>query len=490
MARRGRPPKNQGGVGNMSIVLPGSSGGRENVNPSTAKGLDLTSEKETHSTGDVGVTTVDNTETDHTLKVGGASDLRKESEEQARRKDVDEEFPQLGNKEKLTGSEEVRTKSYASLFKSNRDIKDAVKLMFHEDMAKGKLKVTTEDMEISQVEWKSTLIGVVTGGYANLRAMETFARDNWPGKCQSMHQRDNGVYVFKFAKEADRDWVLEKGPWYLEGTKPILLQEWSPGNPIDWEVFGAIPTWVCFPNIDPSLVSVHMLSKLGSAVGKPVCLDEYTASGRQVSYARVLIEVSAEETAIKEVVIERPDGTTTMQKVVFEWLPPSCQECKQFGHAHSTCPQRKWVARTNYAPARQMRKQWVPKNSVNAVKRKENKAPEKRTELGPETSKAAENRGKHKEVANGKSDVAASDTSRDKNEATVNGDDHTVEKQNQKQWDTVSGKKAAKIIILPRGTQLEQVNSSNGFSALAEIAEGEREEHRGDDMGHPKDANR
>lgn len=88
-----------------------------------------------------------------------------------------------------------------------------------------------------------------------------------------------------------------------------MLKVWKSGMPISWEVFETVPVSVCLPDLDPLYYTRRMLGKLGSAIGKPICPDNITATSERMSYARILVEVSAVEVQRREIEIEQVDGT-------------------------------------------------------------------------------------------------------------------------------------------------------------------------------------
>ena len=59
---------------------------------------------------------------------------------------------------------------------------------------------------------------------------------------------DNGLYLFRFKDMDARDWVMEKGPWYIAG-RPIILRVWQPGMEMLNIQLTSLPIWVKFYNI-------------------------------------------------------------------------------------------------------------------------------------------------------------------------------------------------------------------------------------------------
>nr|GEW98782.1 hypothetical protein [Tanacetum cinerariifolium] len=92
------------------------------------------------------------------------------------------------------------------------------------------------------------------------------------------------------------------------------------------------------------------LSLITTQIGKPLMLNAFTSSMcadscGHISFARALIEVSAEKELKQEVVMASliVDGTGFTKeriRVEYEWIPPLCLDFHIFGNAHEQCPKR------------------------------------------------------------------------------------------------------------------------------------------------------
>ncbi|XP_021979805.1 uncharacterized protein LOC110875921 [Helianthus annuus] len=105
---------------------------------------------------------------------------------------------------------------------------------------------------------------------------------------------------------------------------------------------------------------------IATTIGVPKALDSYTSSmcldmwGRN-SYARALIEISAEKKLREEITlaIPEPDGEGFIKEtmsVEFEWVPHRCGHCCVFGHSDDSCPHHpksQHVARNNTKAGKQ-----------------------------------------------------------------------------------------------------------------------------------------
>lgn len=72
-------------------------------------------------------------------------------------------------------------------------------------------------------------------------------------------------------------------------------------------------------------------------------MDKFTAEGKLLAFARVLIEVSPLPNQITYSCI----GEIFNQEVVYPWKPRDCSHCKTFTHSNGNCPIQVPQAKTN-----------------------------------------------------------------------------------------------------------------------------------------------
>ncbi|GJZ80588.1 zinc knuckle CX2CX4HX4C containing protein [Tanacetum coccineum] len=157
---------------------------------------------------------------------------------------------------------------------------------------------------------------------------------------------NNGVFFMKFHHEEGLNQVVNNSPWMVN-RKPLVVQKWSVELNLDKTKLDKIPLWVKLCNVPLEAWTVKGISALASRVGKPLVMDNMTASMCKqgigmVRYAKVLIEVSAKKELAKniEIVYKNDKGGVqckTNVKVKYDWKPPVCRECEVFGHAYSSC---------------------------------------------------------------------------------------------------------------------------------------------------------
>ncbi|XP_021979851.1 uncharacterized protein LOC110875970 [Helianthus annuus] len=141
--------------------------------------------------------------------------------------------------------------------------------------------------------------------------------------------------------------VLKEGPWIIR-SHPLFLSVWSPTSRLVKEDVKKIQIWVKIHDVPIAAYTEDGLSMIATAIGEPKLLDSYTTTmctdawGRS-SYARALIDVSAENDFKEEIVIAVPElegeGFINVKMVVeYEWNPYRCDHCKVFGHDDESCP--------------------------------------------------------------------------------------------------------------------------------------------------------
>lgn len=110
---------------------------------------------------------------------------------------------------------------------------------------------------------------------------------NIPKPKIQMH--DDGFSVILFQPIADRDNVVQGGPYTTNG-KPILLKKWPHSFNLHDELRIAL-LWVRMPRLPVLYWGAQTLSRLASTIGVPLFVDDCTTKESRVLYARVLIDV-------------------------------------------------------------------------------------------------------------------------------------------------------------------------------------------------------
>ncbi|XP_022014990.1 uncharacterized protein LOC110914508 [Helianthus annuus] len=208
--------------------------------------------------------------------------------------------------------------------------------------------LSRESVKLVQDRLANTLYGYFLGDRVAYPVVEYFVKNNWKkfGLQKSM-MNANGFFFFKFANKEGMLNVLKEGPWIIR-SQPLFLSVWSPTAKLEKKEVEKILVWVKIHDVPIVAYTEDGLSMIATTIGEPKLLDSYTTSmctdawGRS-SYARALIEISAENAFKEKVVIAvpEPEGegfSKVVLSVEYEWSPPRCAHCKVFGHSDDSCP--------------------------------------------------------------------------------------------------------------------------------------------------------
>lgn len=146
---------------------------------------------------------------------------------------------------------------------------------------------------------------------------------------------NSGVFVFVFSNEELRMKVLEQGPWSFE-NKLIILRPWKPDVKLTKEGTKSIQIWIRLSGLNLHFLLAHMLRRIFNAVGVSLFTDRMTTTMERMAYARICVEISADQVFRKIVLVIRPNGNSVEIAIIYEWLPCRCSKCKLFGHRDVT----------------------------------------------------------------------------------------------------------------------------------------------------------
>nr|GEV97110.1 zinc knuckle CX2CX4HX4C [Tanacetum cinerariifolium] len=148
--------------------------------------------------------------------------------------------------------------------------------------------------------WERTLCDYFVGYGMSVNELRYNLRRMWSRHgFKDIIDFNNGVYFMKFNTGEGLDFIVNKGPWMVK-NKPLIVQKWDINVCLDKTEPNTIPLWVKICNVPLEAWIIKEISVLASRVGKPLVIDNVTASmcrmgiGR-VGFARVLVEVTAKK---------------------------------------------------------------------------------------------------------------------------------------------------------------------------------------------------
>ncbi|KAF7852328.1 hypothetical protein BT93_L4620 [Corymbia citriodora subsp. variegata] len=196
-----------------------------------------------------------------------------------------------------------------------------------------------EDLDAADPLWKECLVGYFVGKKLPFKLVETALKHLWGHRLFEVKANDQGFYFFHIPDSEFRRKIIEGGPLTVARV-PLILQQWHPMLELKKEEHSSVPVWIRLKNLPYGLWSSQGLSKVASAVGKPLYVDQRTEQLKMISFARVCVELNASKPCCDSINVLL-NGATRVVEVEYEWKPTSCQTCGVFGHrcpASNPCP--------------------------------------------------------------------------------------------------------------------------------------------------------
>ena len=180
--------------------------------------------------------------------------------------------------------------------------------------------------------WKEALAVKLLGKHISFTALRERLRGVWRlhGGYELM-EVGNGFFMVKFDLPADRDLVINGGPWMIHDHY-LAVKQWTTSfNPAD-SCFGQTMVWIRLSALNLMYYEESAIRTIAAGVGRPIKVDFVTKTLDRGKFARVCVEVDLAKPVIDQVWI-----TDHWHKVEFECLHLICAKCKCFGHVERDC---------------------------------------------------------------------------------------------------------------------------------------------------------
>ncbi|KAL3734351.1 hypothetical protein ACJRO7_023666 [Eucalyptus globulus] len=179
-------------------------------------------------------------------------------------------------------------------------------------------------------KWNHCLVGYFVGERVPFKMTESVLKDTWGSHLTEVLANDEGFYFFFIPDYDYRKKILDEGSLTVDRV-PLILKQWHPTLELRKDLQSSVPVWIHMKNIPFAYWSAPGISQIASAVGRPLYVDPFTEKMRQLSYARVCVEVSAKLERCETVEVFL-NGESFIVPIFYEWRPISCPKCHVFGH--------------------------------------------------------------------------------------------------------------------------------------------------------------
>ena len=134
--------------------------------------------------------------------------------------------------------------------------------------------------------------GFFVDKFTSFHYVKNWANSVWKDRIVNVLTFENGFFIFQFKNEVDVSQILEEGPFYC-GNRLVVIKKWFPSIRMCKEEFSSVPVWMKFYNVPLELWTKEGLGYIASAFGTPRYLDEHTFQRSRLNFARVCVEINA-----------------------------------------------------------------------------------------------------------------------------------------------------------------------------------------------------
>lgn len=184
-----------------------------------------------------------------------------------------------------------------------------------------------------------TLVGkLITQKHIHYRAISSILSQSWNlGPNLVIHQLDQNSITCTFTTLADRNRILEAGPWAIKGAL-LNLKQWSPPVPYSEIDFAWCPFWVQIHHIPPNRMNEENAICIGNFTGNFIRLEDDPQLHRARKFMRVRVMVDTRRPLKSSSFITKENGTKLWLQFKYEKLSNFCYTCDKLDHSAPTCP--------------------------------------------------------------------------------------------------------------------------------------------------------
>ncbi|GKD44945.1 zinc knuckle CX2CX4HX4C containing protein, partial [Tanacetum coccineum] len=170
--------------------------------------------------------------------------------------------------------------------------------------------IPMEALEEGSSRFDNTLYGYFIGHRLAFPLVENYVKNTWDKFGLRRIQLHEEFFLFQFDTKEGMESVMENGPWLIR-RMPLMLNVWTPNTDLKKEEIKLAPLWVKLHYVPIVAYSEVGLSLISTQLGRTIMMDSYTSNmcvcswGRS-TYARILIEISAEKELLESMVIAIP----------------------------------------------------------------------------------------------------------------------------------------------------------------------------------------
>ncbi|XP_057443885.1 uncharacterized protein LOC130736047 [Lotus japonicus] len=194
--------------------------------------------------------------------------------------------------------------------------------------------VTTDSkvLEDMSAPWKESLIVCLLGKRLGYRIMKSKLTSIWKlsGDFELLDV-GNGFFMVKFDIPADREKVVNGGPWMIFDHY-LAVSTWSREFVSPAARVNTTLAWIRIPGLNVVFYDESYLLSVARALGRPIKVDMNTLNADRGRFARICVELDLTLPVVGKVCIEG-----FWYKIEYEGLHVICTKCGCYGHHSREC---------------------------------------------------------------------------------------------------------------------------------------------------------
>lgn len=112
---------------------------------------------------------------------------------------------------------------------------------------------------------------------------------------------------------------------------------WIPHGSFKIPEVSTLPLWVNLENIPDCCYSRLGISHIASGLGEPILTHKPRLDPTNMGEAKVLVEMELDRDFPKLIALDDKQGNIFLVKVVYTWIPTTCERCGSLGHKAKRC---------------------------------------------------------------------------------------------------------------------------------------------------------
>lgn len=258
-----------------------------------------------------------------------------------------------GEGKRTAGLPETRpVQNYASLLKVSAQLEEIGTPTEHVSGAPFVL-IPDENIEAAKEEFKDFIYARFHGEFPSMGRIIGVVNAIWgkTGPRIFVHNIGDGCYLLRVNSLKTKEWMLSRTCWNIAGY-PMFVAPWSPDFMPEEAPITSVVVPIELRGVPYLLFNRESLSRLATAVGKPVSLAPETERKENFEVAKLYVRVDITKKLPTKIISGFSSGRENEISVSYPWLPVKCPTCGKHGHSAEKCRFGKKEDQTHRARAR------------------------------------------------------------------------------------------------------------------------------------------